>query len=41
MRYLAVGKSCLLNRYLGSKFKNGYEMTVGVEFGTKCIKVEK
>ena len=34
-----VGKSCLLLRFVESKFNPRYEVTVGVEFGAKMIRV--
>jgi Ras-related protein Rab-2A len=33
-----VGKSNLMMRYMDDKFNNNYELTIGVEFGTKIIK---
>ena len=36
----AVGKSCILNRFLNNKFNEEYEITVGVEFGAKTILLE-
>ena len=35
----AVGKSCLLNVFLGNKYDDNYDITVGIEFGTKHLKV--
>ena len=35
----SVGKSCILNRLLNDTFNENYDVTVGVEFGTKIIKV--
>lgn len=34
-----VGKSCLLSQYIGGKFKEDYEETIGVEFESKIIEV--
>ena len=36
----SVGKSCILNQFLNSKFSPEYEITVGVEFGAKTIDIE-
>lgn len=33
----AVGKSCLLFRFLNNSFSDEYDVTVGVEFGAKTI----
>ena len=33
----SVGKSCLLNQFLNGQYAEEYEVTVGVEFGTKTI----
>eukprot|EP00826_Nyctotherus_ovalis_P040343 TRINITY_DN3971_c0_g1_i6.p1 TRINITY_DN3971_c0_g1~~TRINITY_DN3971_c0_g1_i6.p1 ORF type:complete len:217 (+),score=56.14 TRINITY_DN3971_c0_g1_i6:40-690(+) len=33
----AVGKSCLLLRYVSSQFKTQHDITIGVEYGTKII----
>ncbi len=35
-----VGKSCILNQFLNHKFVEEYEVTVGVEFGAKTIKLK-
>jgi len=35
----SVGKSCILNQYLRSKFSPHTKHTVGVEFGMKFVKV--
>lgn len=37
---IGVGKSCLLLRFLESRFKNEHEPTLGVEFGAKMIHVD-
>lgn len=34
-----VGKSCILQRFLEKEFDEKYEVTIGVEFGTKLIKI--
>ena len=35
----SVGKSCILNRFINDSFNDKYDVTVGVEFGTKIIKI--
>lgn len=35
-----VGKSCILERFLNNSYKGDYNLTVGVEFGAKAIKLE-
>lgn len=35
----SVGKSCILERFLNDKYTNEYNLTVGVEFGAKTIKM--
>ncbi|OMJ68482.1 hypothetical protein SteCoe_34048 [Stentor coeruleus] len=35
-----VGKSCILQRFLEKGFDDKYEVTIGVEFGTKQIKID-
>lgn len=37
----AVGKSCLLHRLTNNEFLEDHEVTVGVEFGTLLVKLEK
>lgn len=37
----SVGKSCILNTFLNNIFSSDYKVTVGVEFGTKTIKIKK
>lgn len=34
-----VGKSCILSQFLAGKFNPNYDVTVGVEFGAKMIKI--
>ena len=34
-----VGKSCILSQFLQNKFSPQYDVTVGVEFGAKLIKI--
>ena len=36
----SVGKSCILNRFINDSFTDNYDVTVGVEFGTKIIPVD-
>lgn len=38
---LAVGKSSILNQFIENQFIDSYEMTVGVEFLSKSIEIEK
>lgn len=35
----SVGKSCLLSQYIDKKFKEDYNLTIGVEFGAKAINI--
>ena len=35
-----MGKSCVLARLMENEFKEDYEVTVGVEFGSFLIKIE-
>jgi small GTP-binding protein len=37
----AVGKSCLLKRFLHNEFQEDHEVTLGVEFGALTIKMEE
>jgi small GTP-binding protein len=37
----AVGKSCLLLRYTDNKFQESFMTTIGVDFKTKFIEIEK
>ena len=34
-----VGKSCLLLQFMDKKFKEKFEVTIGVEFGAKMVTV--
>jgi len=36
----SVGKSCLLLQYIDSRFKEAHELTIGVDFGSKTMKVD-
>ena len=35
-----VGKSCLLNQFLNHTFNAEHETTIGVEFGSKIMKID-
>ena len=35
-----VGKSCLLLKFLENKFNNQHDITIGVDFGTRNIRIE-
>lgn len=37
----AVGKTSILNRFLTGSFDYNHEMTIGVEFGSKILTVNK
>lgn len=37
--YPGVGKSCLLLQYTDKRYRDKHEVTIGVEFGAKTIKV--
>jgi len=34
------GKSCLLSQFIDKKFESSHDITIGVEFGSKLIKVD-
>ena len=36
-----VGKSCTLLQFIDSSYRGEHQVTIGVEFGTKTIEVEK
>ena len=38
---LGVGKSCILTRLTKDKFDTEHNVTVGVDFGSCCLKVEE
>ena len=40
MSLLGVGKSCILNRLMKDKFDTEHHVTVGVDFGSCCLRVE-
>ena len=35
-----VGKSCLLLQFIDNRFKDSHDLTIGVDFGSKTIKLE-
>ncbi len=37
----SVGKSCLLLRFTDGKFKTAHDLTIGVEFGSRLVTVDK
>ena len=37
----AVGKSCFLLQFIDKRFKMTHDLTIGVEFGTKIIPIDK
>ena len=41
VRYLGVGKTSILKRYLKNKFTDEYQTTVGVEFGSKYVDIDE
>lgn len=36
-----VGKSCLLLQFTDKRFKADHDLTIGVEFGAKCINLNE
>ena len=38
--FLAVGKSCILNKYIRNEFREDYSVTIGVEFSSKKIEID-
>ena len=36
----SVGKSCLLLQFLDNKFKDSHDLTIGVDFGSKIIRLD-
>ena len=38
--HVGVGKSCILNRLTQDRFDTEHNCTIGVEFGSLCVKVE-
>ncbi len=37
----SVGKSAIINQFLNNEFNTEYDITVGVEFGSKTINLSK
>jgi Ras-related protein Rab-2A len=37
----SVGKSCLLLQFTDKRFKQSHDLTIGVEFGSRMIKVDQ
>ena len=37
----SVGKSCLLLQFTDGRFKQAHDLTIGVEFGSRTVEVEK
>ena len=37
----SVGKSCLLLRFTDGRFKTTHDLTIGVEFGSRLVTVDK
>ena len=35
-----VGKSCLLLQFIDNRFKDSHDLTIGVDFGSKTIKLD-
>ena len=35
----SVGKSCLLLQFIDNRFKDSHDLTIGVDFGSKTIKL--
>ena len=40
IRWIGVGKSCLLARVMDNEFKLEHQVTIGVEFGSFVIKLD-
>lgn len=36
-----VGKSCLMNQFIEKQFKSYLDPTIGVEFGSKTLKIQE
>ena len=36
-----VGKTCILNRFITDKYLENQDITIGVEFGSKHIKIDE
>ena len=37
----SVGKSCLLLQFTDQRFKAAHDLTIGVEFGSRTVEVDK
>lgn len=37
---VGVGKSCLLLRFTENRIRENYDVTIGVEFGSKSVEIE-
>ena len=37
----SVGKSCLLLQFTDNRFKPGHDLTIGVEFGSRTVAIDK
>lgn len=37
----AVGKSCILNKFVLNEFHENYSVTIGVEFSSKIIAIDE
>lgn len=35
----SVGKSCLLLQFIDNRFKDSHDLTIGVDFGSKTVKL--
>ena len=40
MLVLGVGKSCMLLQYTDKRYRDKHEVTIGVEFGAKMLKIK-
>lgn len=36
---IAVGKSCLLMQFIDKRFRSKHDVTIGVEFGARIIRI--
>ena len=36
----SVGKSCLLLQFIDNRFKDSHDLTIGVDFGSKTIRLQ-
>ena len=37
----SVGKSCLLLQFTDRRFQTGHDLTIGVEFGSRTVALDK